>query len=104
MLQVGRAILVSRGAHGDQQQVSVCHANGGINREAQAAAGQMALDQRGQPRLIEGDLPQPEGGDPLVIHIHAADLMAHLGQNSGLHQPDIACAKNGDLHEKCLVL
>lgn len=57
MLQIGRAILVSRGADGDQQQIGVCHGNGGIDREAQAAAGKMALDQRGQPRLIEGSAP-----------------------------------------------
>jgi hypothetical protein len=57
VLQVGAAVFVGRRADGDEDQVAVSHARGGVGGEAQAAGGMVGLDHRGQAGLVDRDDP-----------------------------------------------
>ena len=57
------------------------------------------MHQRLQPRLVDGDVALLQAPHLVDIHVHAHDMVAHVGQASAADEPYVAGAENGDLHE-----
>ena len=70
------------------------HAVLGAVGEAQAAGGDVALDDLLQTRLVDGDVAGLEGLDLLRVVVDADDMVAHIGETRPADQPDVAAAND----------
>ena len=75
VLEVGRAVFVRRGAHGDEDDVGGLDGSGDVGRERQAAGAEVAGDQRLESGLVYGDLAGVEAGDLFFDDIRADDVV-----------------------------
>ena len=98
MTMLRDAGFVRGGAHGEEDQLAMRHALGRIGGEVQPPGRLVGLHQRGQPRLVNGDMARLQRGHLGGVHIHAHHVVAHVGQYRALHQADIAGAENCDFH------
>ena len=96
--QVGRPVFLGRRSHRDEGDLAALHAFGVLGREAQAAAFQIALDQRFQPRFVDRDPAHLQAGDLLGREVHANHLVPHLRQAGCGHQAHVAGADHTDFH------
>ena len=62
----------------------------------------VALDQLGQPRLVDRDLAAVEGVDLLLVDVDAGHVVAALGEAGAGDQADVTGADHGDLHNQNL--
>ena len=98
MLQVGRAIFSSRGAHGDEHNGAMAHGRGHIVGKAQSAGRCIALQQRLQPLFMDGGDTKLQIGHSLCIDVHTNHAVAHFCQAGRGHQANITGAKHADFH------
>jgi hypothetical protein len=96
--QVGRPVFLRRRSHRDKRELTILHALRVVRREAQAAALQVALDQRFQARLVDRDPAVFEAGDLLDREVHAGHFVAHLRQARRGHQTHVAGTDHTDFH------
>ncbi len=74
--QVGRAVLVRGGAHGDAEDVGLTHGLGQRGGEAQGAGIGVAGDDGIEPRLVDGHFTALEPLDALLADVHTNDPVA----------------------------
>ncbi|MNZ98282.1 hypothetical protein D3C78_1175590 [compost metagenome] len=98
VLQIGRAILVRRGADGDELNFAMQHAGHSIGGEREATGFVILPHQRLQTWFVDRDDALLEAFDLAPIDIHADDIVTDLGQDRGLHQADVADTEDCDLH------
>ena len=98
ILQVGRAILVGRGAYGDELDHAMLRALSHIGRESQSACGHVALDHILQTRLVNRDAALLKSVDLVRVHVHAQHIVTHFSQAGACHQAHIASANYSNFH------
>ncbi len=98
VLKIGGAVLVWRGADGDELEQAVSHARRKVGGKLQPAAGAITLDHVVETRLVNGDFAALEHGDLARVHVHAEDVVTHIGEAGTGDQPDVAGAKNRNFH------
>ena len=96
--QVGGAILVRRGTHGDELEEPVLDALDGIGGELDAAGFRVALDQRIEPGLVNGDLAAIQTLDLACVDVDTNDMIARIGQAGARDEAHVAGAENGYTH------
>ena len=94
----GRAILIGRGAHGDEQHGSVRHGVPRIGRELQPSRLRIALDQFMQPRFVDRDAALAQNANLVLVHVEGDHMVAHLGQAGPGDQADVARSDRCDFH------
>ncbi len=99
VLQVGRAVLVGRGADGDELHLGVAHRLGGVCGETQAALGEVARDDRLQAGLPDRDGAGAQLVDLGLVDVHAQHVVADFREARAADQADVAGTENGELHE-----
>src|SRR5690606_5718904 len=80
MPEVRGAILVGRGADGEERKRAVGDALGGVEREPQPSGFAVFGDQCIETGLVNGDLAPVQHVDLSGIHVHAEDVVANLGE------------------------
>ncbi len=98
VLEVGRAVLAGRRAHGDHLDLAAANPFVRTGGEMQAPGGAVLLDEPVQPRLEKRDLAALEPLDPGCVDVHAHHVVAGLGQHRGLHEAHITRPKYRDPH------
>jgi hypothetical protein len=98
VLQVGAAIFIGRGAHGNELDVAKGHGVGHVGGEAQAPGLDVGLDQRAQAGLVDGHAAAVQGGDLGGVDVQAADAVAQVRQAGAGDEADVAGADDGDVH------
>ncbi|MCY1362309.1 hypothetical protein D9M69_490200 [compost metagenome] len=96
--QIGGAVFVWRGAHGDELDVAKADTGFDVAGEAQAAGRVVARDEFFQARFVDGDFAGVEHLDLGGVKIQAKDIVAELGQTGAGDQAYIATTDDGDLH------
>ena len=96
--QVGGAVLVLGGAHGDEADQALLHGRGQVGGEGQAVVLDIALDIILQPRFVNGDASLLQGLHLGDVGVHANDFIAHFGKAGPGHQTHIACADYRQFH------
>ena len=96
--QIRRAVLVGRGADGDEDDPAVRHALGGIGGEAEPAGGGVRPHQIVEPGLVDRDAPGLQRLDLGGVDVDAEHLVADLRQHGPLDQADVAGTEDGDPH------
>jgi hypothetical protein len=96
--QVGGAVLIGGSTDRNQLEESVLDALDGIGRELDTAGFGVALDERVQSGLVDGDIPAIQTLDLACIDVHAHDMIACISQTGPGDEPDIAGAENGYAH------
>ena len=99
VLQVGRAVLVGRGAHRDELQQPVRHRLCHVGGEAQPAGGAVARHHVEQAGLVDRHAAGLDDADLLGVEVQAQHVVAHLGETGAADQADVAGADDGDLHD-----
>ena len=97
-LEVDRPVVGGRGADGQEHQPRLFTAETSIDRKLQPAAGHVAGDQLGQPRLIDRNVPAVEHVDLPPVVVDAGDVVARLGQAGARDQPHVTCPNHSDFH------
>ena len=98
VLQIRRAVLVGRRAHGDELDAAVRHPLGGVGGEAEPPVGVVPLHHLLEAGLEDRDLPRLQPLDLVRVHVDAEHVVADLGQHRALHEPDVAGSENRDPH------
>ncbi|MNH05336.1 hypothetical protein D3C79_646560 [compost metagenome] len=98
VLQIGRAVLIRRGADRNEDKLGEAHPLGHIRGEVQAAGLMVGLHHGGEARLEDGNDALFEALDLGRVHIHTGHQVTHLGQHGGLNQPHITYPEYGDSH------
>ena len=80
VLHVRRAVLAGRRAHRDELERAVRDRGVLIGREAQAARGDVALDHRLEPGLVDGHAAAGQDLDLQRVDVEAEHVVADLGQ------------------------
>jgi len=104
VLQVGRAVLVGRGADGDELDPAEIDAGLGVGGEQQPPGLAVAPHHFGETGFVDRHAAVIEQVDLGGVDVHAHDLVADLGQTGAGHQADVAASKNRDFHVLLLVL
>ena len=71
---------------------------GGVGGEAQPPLGMVLAHDVLEARLEDRDASGLEARDLLRVDVDAEHVMADLGQNGALDEPDIAGSEYGDFH------
>lgn len=96
--EIGRAVLARRGADRDELHPAVFHGQARIAAETQAAAVQAFAQQGVEPGFVDAGEALREAFDLVPVDVHAQYIVAHFGEDGGLHQSYIATAEYADLH------
>jgi hypothetical protein len=80
VLQVGRTILVGRGADGDELQHAVGDGGFDVGGEAQAAGGDVLLHHGLKARFVDRDATFVEDADLVGIKVEAEHVVADVRQ------------------------
>ena len=100
MTQIGMPVAAPRGgADRDKHQIGGADVPGTGGAECQPAGPDIIRDQALQPRLIDRDLPLPQGLDPRGILVNTDDMRPKLGETRAGNQADIAGPDHGYLHQ-----
>jgi hypothetical protein len=99
VLEVGRAVLVGRRTDGDELQRAEVDGLLDVGRELQASGAHVALDDRVQPRLVNGQAARLQGGDLLRVQIEAQHLVADIRQAGAADQAYVAGPDDRDFHD-----
>ena len=94
--QVGFAVHAGGRAHADEDEVGVGQRRGVVGGEVQASGFDVAHDDLGQPRFVDGDFAAVEHGDFFGVDVNAGDAVAEIGETRAGGQADIAGAGNGN--------
>ncbi len=92
-MQVGRAVLVGRGADGDELHFGVLDRFFDVGGEAQPAFGDVAGDDGFEARLPDGDDAGLELVDLALVNVDADDAVADFGHARPGDQPRNRCRK-----------
>jgi hypothetical protein len=98
MLQVGRAVLVRRRAHADEQQRAMTDGGRNVGRELQATDVGVATHQRVQAGLVDRDPSFVEDLDLVGVDVDANDVIAHFCKAGAGDETNVSRANDGDLH------
>ncbi len=98
MAHVGRAVLVLRRTHGDEQDFRADDGVVEVGREGEPLFGDVPGDQLREPRLVDRNLAALEAGDLVLVDIDGDDVVPVLGKARAEHQAHVSGSKNGDLH------
>lgn len=98
--QVGGAIFVRRGAHGNELDIAETDAGFDVAGEAQAAGGMVAFDEFLQAGFVDGHFAGVEHLDLGGVEIQAKDVVAEFRQAGACDQAYIATTDDGDFHER----
>ena len=96
--QIGRAVLVGRGADGREDHFDVVEAFGEVGGEVEASCTDVALHERIEPRFVDGDGAAVQCVDLLPVYVHAGDVEPHFGEAGPRYQADIARTHDCDFH------
>lgn len=77
---------------------AVFHGQARIAAETQAAAVQAFAQQGVEPGFVDAGEALREAFDLVPVDVHAQYIVAHFGEDGGLHQSYIATAEYADLH------
>ena len=88
--EVGRAVLVGRGADGDELEQAVADALFRVGRELEAPLLEVALHQHVEARLVDGDVARLQARDLAGVDVDADDVVAGFGKAGARHQADVA--------------
>ena len=98
MAHVGRAVLVLRRTHGDEQDFRADHGVVEVGSEGEPLFGDVPGNELREPRLVDGNLAALEAGDLVLVDIDGDDVVAVLGEARAEHQAHVSGSKDGDLH------
>jgi len=98
VLQVGRAVLAWRRAHRDQLQLAVRHARRDVGGKTQPPRFAVALDDRFQAGLEDGNLAFVQPRDLAFIDIETENAIAGIRQARAGHQSHVARSYDSDVH------
>ena len=98
VLEIGGAVLALRRADGDEDDLRGFDGAGQLGRERQPAFGRVALDELGQPGLVDGHAGPPQHPDFALVLVDADHVVARLGQAGSHHQPDISRSNDRYFH------
>jgi len=98
ILQVRRAVLIGRRAHGNELKQPVGDSGRHISGEVQAPSLCIALYQFFQPGLMDGDAPLIEHFDLIGVDVDAQHMVADLSEASTRNETNISGAENSDFH------
>ena len=96
--QVGRAVLLGRGADGDEDDLGLLHGGVQVRGELEAAIGDVAPDHLLQARLVDGHDALVQAVDLGRDLVHADHVVAHVRKDDARDQPDIPCSDNANVH------
>ena len=96
--QVGGAVLSGWRTHGDELEQAVVNPPHRIRGELDAPGFRVALDERVQSRLVDGDLTALQALDLGGVHVHADHVITGICQTRAGHQTHVARAENGHAH------
>ncbi len=100
MLQIRGAILVGRGANGDELKQAVRDALSHVGGEGQPAILRVAFDQILQPRLVDGYFALLQPLNLVLIDVHAQNVITHFRKTGARYQAHVAGPENSNFH-KC---
>ena len=96
--EVRRAVLLGRGADGDELEQAVRDALLRAGREPEPALVEVALHDDVEARLVDRDLALLQALDLARVDVHAEDVVAGLGEARAGDQADIARTKDCNFH------
>ncbi len=96
--QVGRAVLVRRRPHRDEDHLGAGDRAPDVGRERQALLALVPLHELLQPRLVDRDHVALQRLDLPRVHVGAGDVVPGLGEAGPHHQPDVPRPYNGNVH------
>ncbi len=98
VLEVGRAVLVRRRAHRDEDDLRLLCDPWHIGREAQAAGGDVPLHQGLESGFIDGDMSPVQRLHLLIIDVAADDRVAGLRQAGAGNEADVSSPYDSNTH------
>ena len=98
VLQVGRTVLVGRGANRDELDVAVRHAGCDIGRKLQAASGAVACHDLFQARFVNRDAAVVQDVDLVLVDVETEHVVAEFRQAGAGDQAYVTGADNGNFH------
>ncbi|MCY1436327.1 hypothetical protein D9M71_524460 [compost metagenome] len=102
MAQIGRAVVIRRRAHRDEDQLPMGHRIAGLGAERQSPFAQVVVDQGGESRFLDRWHGFLQLLDLFLVDIDAQDSMTDVGQGGGLDKTDITGPEYADIHEAIL--
>ena len=87
--EVGRTVLLGRGADRDELEQAVTDALFGVGRELEAPLVEVALDQHVEPGLVDRDVALLQPRDLAGVDVDADDVVAGLGEAGAGDQADV---------------
>jgi hypothetical protein len=96
--EVGGAVLVGRRADGDEDDARRRDRGGHVGREAETAAGLIALDEPLQAGLVDGKDVLLQAVDLLLIQIRADDVVPRLREAGPDDESDVSRSDYRDVH------
>ncbi len=96
--QVGAAVGALRRPDGDEDDLGLGDPRAQVGREGQPAVARVAMDQLGQPRLVDRHLALLQALDLRLDLVDAHHVVAALGQAGALDQSHISRPDDCDLH------
>ena len=94
VLEIGRAVLIGRRAHGNELEQAVIHGFLGVGRELESPGLDVALDVGLEARLVDRDLALVQASDLVLVDVVADDVVAHFGHAGTGDEADIAGAED----------
>src|SRR5262249_41514185 len=99
MGEIGLARVLGRRAHRDEDHVGVTDTHGQVAGEAEAAIPGVTENHLLEPGLVDGHAPRLEGGDLVLVLVHADDVVAEIGKHRPRDEPHISGADDANVHE-----
>ncbi len=96
--KIGRAVLVRRSSYRNELKKTVFNALHGVGGEFDSTGFGVALDQRIQAGLVNGDLTPVQALDLACVNVYTNDMVACIGQTGARDEADVARAENGYTH------
>ena len=98
VLEIGRAVLIGRRAHGNELEQAVIHGFLGVGRELEAPGLDVAFDIGLEAGLVDRNLALVQASDLVLVDVVADDVVAHFGHAGACDEADIAGAEDGQSH------
>jgi hypothetical protein len=99
ILHVGQAVAIGRRANGDELDLAVARRKTRVVAEAQALAGDVAVHDLTEARLVHRQTTRVQHRDLGCVHVQTVDVVAEIGEAGGRDETDITRTDDRDFHE-----
>ena len=98
VLEVGRTVLVGRGADRREDHLYLVEARAEVGGEVQPACADIACDELVEPRLVNRNDALQQAVDFFTVGVHAGDVESHLGEACARDQSHVSGSYDCDFH------